>query len=112
MSVTHIVLFAYKPETTKEEIKEVREKFLALQQQCKTADNGPLVQSFHAGSNNSTEGLSGKINDAFVMTFASKEDRDYYNEKDQAHKEFKDFVLPKLIPPEARIVDFTPGVFE
>ena len=47
---------------------------------------------------------------AFVVEFASVEDRDYYVKEDPVHREFVqslDGVLEK-----GQVVDFTPGVFK
>lgn len=46
---------------------------------------------------------------AFVVEFASEEDRDYYNEEDQAHLEFKKSLKP--IIEKVGVVDYTPGVY-
>lgn len=46
---------------------------------------------------------------AFVVEFASEEDRDYYTAEDPAHLEFKKFVRPLV--EKVGALDYTPGVY-
>lgn len=49
------------------------------------------------------------VTHAFVVEFASVEDREYYVKQDPAHIAFVKKVIPFLAKPY--IVDFTPGEF-
>lgn len=49
------------------------------------------------------------ITHAFVVEFESAEDRDYYVQKDPAHRAFVESVGSVL--EKAQVIDFTPGVF-
>lgn len=69
----------------------------------------PYIRSSMGGLDMSIEGAQGGMTHAFVVEFASCEDRDYYIRQDPAHKAFVESMLPKLV--QARIVDFSPGVF-
>ena len=46
---------------------------------------------------------------AFVIEFASEEDRDYYTAEDPAHLEFKKSLRPLV--EKVGVVDYTPGVY-
>jgi hypothetical protein len=47
---------------------------------------------------------------AFIMEFASTEDRDYYVHDDPVHDEFKKFASKVL--EQVLVLDFTNGVFK
>ncbi|KAJ5489092.1 hypothetical protein N7539_003982 [Penicillium diatomitis] len=86
------------------------DRMLALKDKCvHPTTNQSYIKSSSGGSDNSIEGLQAGITHAFVVEFASAEDRDYYVKEDPAHREFVkslDGVLEK-----GQVIDYTPGVF-
>lgn len=67
------------------------------------------IKSSVGGTDNSIENLQHGITHAFVVEFASVEDRDYYVQQDPVHAAFVKEVIPQLEKPQ--IIDFCPGVF-
>ena len=53
--------------------------------------------------------LQADYSHAFVVEFASEEDRDFYDKQDQAHLEFKKSL--KDVVEKVGVVDYTPGVY-
>lgn len=103
-TVQHIVLFHYKASVTPAQIKEVRERFLALKDEARR-DGKPYILRLEAGAQNSGEGVDHGFQEGFIVTFASEGDRNYYvgtpvvtdpRFYDPAHQRFKDFVGPLL----------------
>ncbi|KAK1246656.1 hypothetical protein MKX08_000458 [Trichoderma sp. CBMAI-0020] len=94
MSITHLILVAFKPEAEAEAVKKVCSGVLALKDNCLTADTKtPYINYTYA----------------FVVEFNSSEDRDYYVKQDTAHPSLVDGALPYI--QQLCIVDYTPGVF-
>ncbi|GLA93447.1 hypothetical protein AtubIFM61612_010644 [Aspergillus tubingensis] len=92
MSITHIVMFQFKAEVSPEVIKDK-----------------PYIQAASGGQDNSPEGIQNGITHAFVVHFASADDRDYYVSKDPAHLAFVkslDGIIEK-----AQAVDFIDRVY-
>jgi len=109
-SIQHLVQFAYKPEVTASHRQEVASAFLALKDECKHPDTAePYILSLVGGKDNSPEGLADGLEHAFIVTFASAADRDYYTFKDPAHQKFKDLVVPRLA--KGVVIDFEEGEF-
>ncbi|KAJ5152215.1 hypothetical protein N7492_010510 [Penicillium capsulatum] len=110
MSITHIVMFQFKPETPAQLVDDACQWMLSLKEKCihPTSQN-PYIQMSSGGTDNSKEGLQNGITHAFVVEFANAEDRDYYVDKDPAHQEFVQYV--KGIIQKAQVIDFTPGLF-
>ncbi|KAI9371399.1 hypothetical protein BJX61DRAFT_511651 [Aspergillus egyptiacus] len=110
MTITHIVLFQFKAGISADVINDVCARMLALKENClHPASQKPYIVSSSGGKDNSPEGIQNGITHAFVVQFASAEDRSYYLEKDPAHLEFVrslDGVIEKV-----QAVDYTPGVF-
>ncbi|KAK4211505.1 hypothetical protein QBC37DRAFT_290100 [Rhypophila decipiens] len=103
--ITHIVLLGIKSDTKPDDVKTAITRFIALKDDClhPTAQQ-PYITSIKGGEDNSIEGLHGGITHAFVVEFASAEDRLYYIHRDPAHRAFIQFVgglIDKLI-----VVDF------
>jgi hypothetical protein len=105
--VRHVVLFRYKPDTSPETKAQIKKRFLALKQLCKR-DGKPYVVSIETGAQSSGEGVDQGLEQAFIVTFASEGDRNYYvgqpvvtdaSHSDAAHQAFKDFVGPYLHEP-------------
>ncbi|MBH3035810.1 Dabb family protein [Serratia marcescens] len=103
--IKHIVIFRYKHGIMKEQKKDVARKFLQLQSSTRLGDKDPYIISIVTGSQNSGEKASMGFEQAFIVTFGSEGDRNYYvgtpvvNDPvyyDQNHAEFKKFVEPLL----------------
>ncbi|KAL7896515.1 stress responsive A/B barrel domain-containing protein [Trichoderma sp. SZMC 28014] len=110
MSITHLILVAFKPEADAEAVKKVCSGLLALKDNCLTADTQtPYIKSITGGINNSPEGLTNGYTYGFVAEFNSAEDRDYYFKQDIAHRSLVDGARPYI--QQLCIVDYTPGVF-
>ncbi len=112
----HIVLFRYAADVTAAQKQQVKERFLALQ---KSRRNGkPYIVSIETGGQNSGEGVDNSLEQAFVVTFQSQGDRNFYvgqplvsNPRyyDANHQTFKNFVGPLLHkePLGVLVFDFT-----
>lgn len=105
--IRHIVLFRYKDSVTDEQKAEVKRRFLALHQLC-ARGSCPYITSIETGAQNSGEGVDQKLEQAFLVTFRSEGDRNYYVGRpivvdprfyDAAHQAFKEFVGPLLHEP-------------
>ncbi len=68
----HVVLFKFKEDTTKEQLKEFENAFGALKNKI------PEILSYEWGLNNSPEGLEKGFTHCFFLTFKSEEDRAVY----------------------------------
>jgi Stress responsive A/B Barrel Domain len=101
--VTHIVLFHYRDATTPKQVAEVARRFRAL---ALTERHGaPYILSITDGAQNSPENAGHGFEHAFVVEFASLDDRRYYVGQpfvsdgepfDRAHDDFKGWVAPLL----------------
>jgi lysophospholipase L1-like esterase len=85
----HIVLFKFKSDVTKEQIKEVEDAFAALPKKIKQ------IKGFEAGTDVSVEGKSEGFTHGFVVTFADEKGREIYLPH-LAHKEFVSLVGPRI----------------
>ncbi|GAA5985942.1 hypothetical protein JCM10908_006343 [Rhodotorula pacifica] len=107
--VYHLILVKYKAGLSTEEKTRIARACVALGQQCKHERDGQPYFTVVGGSNNSKEGLSGPTEHAFVMTFRSNEDRDYYVHQDPTRAKFRAEIIDSL--DELRIADFEENVF-
>ena len=114
-TVRHIVLFRYRDGTTDEQREEIRQRFTALATQAKR-DGEPYIVSIETGKQSSGEGVDGGFEEAFVVTFRSEGDRNYYVGTpvvedaafyDPEHQKFKEFVGPFLAEKGVLVFDFT-----
>ncbi|KAM0461630.1 hypothetical protein ACHAPV_004338 [Trichoderma viride] len=111
MSVIHIVLFKFKSSATAEAVQNAVSEMLALKSDClQPTTQTAYIKSFTGGINNSPENLQNGFTHAFVVEFASVEDRDYYVDKDPVHEAFKTNNGP--IIEKVCVLDYTVGVFE
>ncbi|KAF9738768.1 hypothetical protein PMIN06_010498 [Paraphaeosphaeria minitans] len=107
---THIVLFKFKDGIASADLKDITLQMLSLQESCIHPTSGvPYIKSLTGGKDNSPEGLQEGLSHAFVVQFASNEDRDYYVNQDPAHDAFKKAAGPFI--EKAVVVDFENGVF-
>ncbi|KAK3315876.1 hypothetical protein B0H66DRAFT_559925 [Apodospora peruviana] len=110
MTLTHTVLFQFKADANRDDVKAACTRFLALQQNClHPTTQTPYIISLKGGKDNSPEGLQNGITHGFVVGFATAEDRDYYVAKDPAHLAFVKSI--DGLVEKATVVDFTNGVF-
>jgi len=93
----HIVLFAFKSDTTPSQLAEVEAAFAALPAKI------PQIQSFEWGLNNSPEGLNKGFTHCYTLTFASEEDRAIYLPHPD-HKAFGSILSPHLA--DVLVVDY------
>ncbi len=80
-SLKHVVLYKFKPETTKGQLQEVIEAFSALPNKIDT------IIGFERGVNVSQENKSEGFTHCFVVTFRDEQGRDAYL-KHPAHDEY------------------------
>jgi hypothetical protein len=111
--VRHIVLFRYRDAISKEDQREVTRRFLALQGSLR--NGAPYIVSIEEGMQNGGEKLDGGFDQAFVVTFRSQGDRNYYVGQpivrnpdfyDPAHHAFKEFVSEFLAPDGVLVFDY------
>ncbi|KAF2741020.1 hypothetical protein EJ04DRAFT_454396, partial [Polyplosphaeria fusca] len=108
MTITHIVLFQWKPTTHYSEVKEACERMLALRDTCvHPATQKRYIISSRGGRNNSVEGRQGAFTHGFVMEFENEQDRRYYIYNDPSHLAFVASVSE--IMQNSKILDFEPG---
>ncbi|KAJ5432945.1 uncharacterized protein N7458_012101 [Penicillium daleae] len=111
MSITHIVLFQFKSGVDTQVIKDTCDRMVGLKDSCiHPTSNKSYIKSSSGGADNSIEGIQNGITHAFVVEFASAEDRDYYVREDPVHKAFVQSL--NGVVEKAQVVDFTDGVFE
>ncbi|AHI24851.1 hypothetical protein BGC31_06755 [Komagataeibacter xylinus] len=105
-TVRHIVMFRFLPVITDAQRAEVVSRFMALRQISRRSDGSPVVASIETGAQMSGEGLDEGLQQAFVVTFNSEGDRNYYVGRpvvtdpayfDPAHEAFRKFAAPFII---------------
>lgn len=104
-NIKHIVLFKYKDSVTPEQKEEVIRRFLHLQQSQRPGEKRAYIINISTGLQNSGENASLGFEQAFIVTFRSEGDRNYYvgtpvvsnpEHYDNQHAKFKQFVGPLL----------------
>ncbi len=93
----HVVLFKFKADLTKEQIKEVTDAFAELPKKIDAID------SFEWGTNNSPEMLAQGYTHCFLVTFRDEKGRETYLPHTE-HKKFVDMALPRI--ESALVVDY------
>ena len=96
----HVVMFKFKADATKEQIKEVETAFAALPQKI------DVIHDFEWGTDNSPEMLSKEFTHCFLVTFKSEEARKTYLPH-AAHKEFVTLVKPLV--EDVMVIDYWTG---
>ncbi|MCJ1695550.1 Dabb family protein [Rathayibacter caricis] len=116
----HIVLFRFRPTALVAEVDAVTARFLALADEC-VRDGEPYIVSIETGPQLSTEGAGEGFDRAFLLTFSSEGDLNYYLGRpavdgpglfDPAHDAFKAFVGPVLDTAGVVAFDFRPEPFD
>ena len=114
--IKHIVMFHFKPEVNATEKQVAVERFLKLEKSA-VRNGKPYISSIITGSQNSHEGLSMGFEQAFIVTFKSEGDRNYYvgtplvtdpQYFDAMHDDFKKFITPLILADKkgALVFDF------
>ncbi|MGU3574670.1 Dabb family protein [Brucellaceae bacterium C25G] len=113
-TIKHIVLFRFKPDVTKSQIKLMAQEFDNLQQLC-LRDGKTYIQSIIYGKQISGEGAGHDFTLGFIVTFQSEGDRNFYVGEpliddprfyDIAHHNFKKRIAPLLESQGALVFDF------
>lgn len=104
--VRHVVTFRYNELVTSDIRNEIINRYLSLYNLCtRPTDNTLYIVSFDAGFNSSKEGADSHMQDGFIVTFSSVDDRNYFvgrpfqTSYDPNHDAFKAFVGPYLLTP-------------
>ncbi|KAJ0414508.1 hypothetical protein BJY00DRAFT_318771 [Aspergillus carlsbadensis] len=106
MSISHIVLFQFKPDATPDSIRAACERMLSLKDKClHPSTRKPYIVTSIGGRDNSIEGAQNGISHAFVVKFQDAADRDHYVREDPVHREFARS-LDGLVE-RAQVIDFT-----
>lgn len=74
--VRHIVLFRYRDDIDGKDMQKIEQKFHELQ--TSERDGRPYILSIESGAQNSPEGLGQGFHQAYIVSFASQGDRNYY----------------------------------
>lgn len=85
----HVVLFKFKDNTSKEQIKQIEDAFCALPEKI------DAIYDFEWGTDVSVENLQQGFTHCFLVTFLSEEDRAAYL-PNPAHKAFGELLGPYL----------------
>ncbi|GAA5863664.1 hypothetical protein JCM3774_001207 [Rhodotorula dairenensis] len=108
--VYRVILVRYKSDVDAAAKERIARGYLALAQQCTHERDGKPYFTVVGGTNNSQEGLSGAMEQAFVVTFRSTQDRDYFIHHDLVRAKYRDQIMPSF--EELRVADFEENVFE
>jgi len=117
--VRHMVMFRYKASASAAARAEVTARFLHLVQDSRRPDGKRFVQSIETGMQSSGEGSDDGLQQAFLVTFRSEGDRNFYVGKpvvtdpayfDPAHEAFKEFAAAYL--DKVVVFDFTVAAVE
>lgn len=101
--ILHIVLFRFSTATSAQQRGTAISRFLALA--LSEREGAPYIRAIQSGPQLSGEGAPGGAEHAFLVSFDSLGDRNFYvgepfvsdpEFRDAAHHEFKDFVGPLL----------------
>ncbi|GAB7353702.1 hypothetical protein MBLNU459_g4105t1 [Dothideomycetes sp. NU459] len=108
-TITHIVLFKYRPDITWADFETHFEQFLSLKTKCINPKTGqPLIKSMKAGKNRSWESFSKGMTHGFVLEFESQDDLDYYITTDPVHVQFSKDAGPLI--EDSVVVDIRDGI--
>ncbi|EHK21793.1 uncharacterized protein TRIVIDRAFT_53297 [Trichoderma virens Gv29-8] len=114
MSVTHIVVFNFKPDASAVSVKQCCDEVIGLKDRCILASTSkPYIANSKGGKDISIEGMQNGFTHMFITEFSSVADRDYYVKKDKAHHDFigKWITATDTIVANAMVMDFVAGSF-
>ena len=95
--IRHIVCLKFKDEASSKQIREIEQKFPALQESI------PGIVSIEWGTNNSPEGLNKDFTHCFIVTFENDDARSTYLPHPN-HLAFVDILKPLL--DDVFVIDF------
>ena len=75
--IRHIVIFKYQPQVEASAKAEIAKRFIGLKDLAKR-EGKPYIVSIVGGVAISKEGFDQGFEDAFIVTFKTKSDRDYF----------------------------------
>ncbi|KAG9731090.1 hypothetical protein KCU73_g11688, partial [Aureobasidium melanogenum] len=108
-TITHIVLFKYRPDITWSDFEKHFESFMALKTKSLNPKTGkPLIMSLKAGKNRSWEPFSKGFTHGFVLEFENQEDLDYYLTQEPVHIEFSRNTGPLI--DDSCVIDIKDGI--
>jgi hypothetical protein len=108
-TITHIVLFKYRPDITWQAFETHFDSFRSLQTRCLHPRTGkPYMLSMRMGKNRSWEPFSKGMTHGFVLQFANQADLDYYLLEDPVHLEFSRQAKPLV--EDSMVVDIRDGI--
>ena len=116
-NIRHIVLFRYRDDIDGKDLQKIEQKFHELQ--TSRRDGRPYILSIESGAQNSPEGLGQGFHQAYIVSFASQGDRNYYVGEplitnpalyDPMHHAFKAFIANYISDQESSVLvfDFQP----
>ena len=116
-TIRHIVLFRYREDIDGTDLQKIEQKFHELQ--TSKRDGRPYILSIESGAQNSPEGLGQGFHQAYIVSFASQGDRNYYVGEplitdpalyDPMHHAFKAFIANYISDQESSVLalDFQP----
>jgi hypothetical protein len=94
-TITHIVLFKYRPNISWTDFENHFHSFTSLRTKC-LRNGKPYMKSMRMGKNRSWEPFSKGMTHGFVLEFENQDDLDYYLTKDPVHLEFSRQAGPLL----------------
>lgn len=112
-AVRHIVLFRYHEDVDSKDLQKIEQKFHELQ--TSKRDGRPYILSIESGAQNSLEGLGQGFDHAYIVSFASQGDRNYYVGEplitdpalyDPMHHAFKSFITNYISDQEGSVLVF------
>lgn len=105
-TVTHIVLFKYRPSIPWSDFEAHFTSFTALRTTC-LRHGKPYMKSLRMGKNLSWEPHSKGMTHAFILEFASQDDLDYYLLEDPIHAAFSAIARPMV--EDSVVIDIRDG---
>lgn len=116
--IRHIVLFRYREDVDETDQSRIERRFHELQASMR--DGRRYILSIESGSQDSREGLGQGYQQAYIVSFASQGDRNYYVGKplitdpalyDPMHHAFKSFIAAFISdqPSSVVVFDFSAG---
>ncbi|MCT9627186.1 Dabb family protein [Pseudarthrobacter equi] len=112
-TIRHIVLFRYRDDLDGNDLQRIEQKFHELQ--TSRRDGHPYILGIESGAQNSPEGLGQGFHHAYIVSFASQGDRNYYVGEplitnpalyDPVHHAFKSFIAPYISDQERSVLVF------
>lgn len=112
--IRHIVLIRYSPAVTDAQRQAAIERFMSLKE-TELRDGKPYILDIEYGEQNSGEGADKNYEYAFIVTFKSEGDRNYYvgdpvvtepQYTDQSVKKFKNFAMPLIDETKKLVFDY------